>query len=220
MVRARVIKDLKVSRTPRQVAGRLRLKAGDPTAALMTASRPAEGATVSRDAIYRWIYALPKGELVRSGIMLHAERRTRKSRRTVRERTVRIVGRTSIDARPRRRGRPAGAGPWEGDPITGTAGPTTAATMMKRANRSTVILGLPEGKNAPLLSARAATASPFSVPARASPHRLTPTAARGRHCAFHRSGSAGTRRALRADSPGAARGHRLNAGFRPDDPTN
>jgi transposase InsO family protein len=54
---ARVRADLRRSRTPRQVAARLRLEASDASAGLMPGSLPAGGKTVSREAICRWIYA-------------------------------------------------------------------------------------------------------------------------------------------------------------------
>ncbi|MCD2146519.1 helix-turn-helix domain-containing protein [Gordonia paraffinivorans] len=82
-LRARVLADLKHSRTPRQIAGRLRLEAVDDTVELMEGSTPAQGATVSHEAIYRWIYALPKGELATQGIVLQSRRTRRKPRGTV-----------------------------------------------------------------------------------------------------------------------------------------
>ncbi|MFB9164189.1 hypothetical protein BJ956_000627 [Arthrobacter psychrochitiniphilus] len=39
----------------------------------MTKLPDAEGRTVSHEAIYRWIYALPKGELAKSGILLQSK---------------------------------------------------------------------------------------------------------------------------------------------------
>ena len=78
---ARVRADLKRSRTPRQIAGRLRREASDGSVALMPGSPPAGGKTVSHEAIYRWIYALPKGELAREGILLRSRRTVRKRRR-------------------------------------------------------------------------------------------------------------------------------------------
>ena len=58
----RVLADLGRSRTPRQIAGRLRLEAADATVGLMDGSLPAGGATASHEAVYQFIYALPKGE--------------------------------------------------------------------------------------------------------------------------------------------------------------
>ena len=70
VLRARVLADLKRSRTPRQIAGRLRLEAADATVGLMTGSIPADGLSVSHEAIYQFIYAMPRGELAAHGILL------------------------------------------------------------------------------------------------------------------------------------------------------
>ncbi|WP_219815535.1 hypothetical protein [Rathayibacter rathayi] len=64
--------DLKRFRTPRQIAGRVQLEATDASVDTMTHSLDAEGSTVSHEAIYRWIYADPKGELAREGILLRS----------------------------------------------------------------------------------------------------------------------------------------------------
>jgi len=97
---ARVVKDLSRSRTPRQIAGRLRLEAADPTVEVMNNSLPAQGRVVSHEAIYTWIYALPKGELAKSAIMLRSKRTRRMKRKALGARTGgRIVGMISIDDR-------------------------------------------------------------------------------------------------------------------------
>jgi IS30 family transposase len=82
----------------------------------MPGSLPAGGKTVSREAIYRWIYALPRGELAREGILPRSRRTARKRRRPLGERTGgRIVGMVSIDDRdPDVAGRRV-PGAWEGD---------------------------------------------------------------------------------------------------------
>lgn len=76
---ARVKTVLARSRTPRQIAGRLRLEATDTSVETMTKLPDAEGRTVSHEAIYRWIYALLKGELAKSGILLQSKRTKRRS---------------------------------------------------------------------------------------------------------------------------------------------
>ena len=97
---ARVRADLRRSRTPRQIAARLRLEASDASVGLMPGSLAAEGKTVSHEAIYRWIYALPKGELAREGILLRSRRTARRRRRPLGERTGgKIIGMVSIDDR-------------------------------------------------------------------------------------------------------------------------
>ena len=145
---ARVRADLAQSRTPRQVAGRLRLEAVDATVGLMEHSLPAEGKTVSHEAIYRWIYAHPKGELLDAGILLRSKRTVRKRRKPLGERTGgRIVGMVSIDDRPEHVAGRRVPGAWEGDLIIGRAGKTAAATLVERTSRFVILLGLSMGKD-------------------------------------------------------------------------
>lgn len=149
VLQARVRADLFRSRTPRQIAGRLHLEATDPTVDTMTKSPDADGRTVSHEAIYRWIYALPKGELAKSGILLQSKRTQRKHRKPLGERTGgRIIGMVSIDDRPESAADRRVPGAWEGDLIIGKAGKTAAATLVERTSRFVVICGLPEGKKA------------------------------------------------------------------------
>jgi IS30 family transposase len=102
-----------MSRTPRQIAGRLRLEAADASVGLMDGSLPAGGATASHEALYQFIYALPKGELARHGILLRTKRTRRKPRTTGRAKRAPIVGMVSIDARdPDAEGRRV-PGHWE-----------------------------------------------------------------------------------------------------------
>lgn len=72
--------DLFRSRTPRQIAGRLRAEAVEVTLEPLPGSPDTEGRTVSHEAIYQYIYALPKGELAAAGIMLRSKRTRRKPR--------------------------------------------------------------------------------------------------------------------------------------------
>ena len=69
--------DLTASWTPNEIAGRLRLEATDPTVERMANSPDARGRTVSGEAIYQYIYAIPKGELARKGIFLQSKRTKR-----------------------------------------------------------------------------------------------------------------------------------------------
>lgn len=149
VLRARVCADLKRSRTPRQIAGRLRREAADGSVGLMPGSRPADGTTVSHEAIYRWIYALPRGELAREGIMLRSRRAARRRRRPLGERTGgKIIAMVSIDDRdPQVAGRRV-PGAWEGDLIIGRAGQSAAATLVERTSRFVIIAGPPDAKNA------------------------------------------------------------------------
>lgn len=146
---ARVRADLARSRTPRQIAGRLRLEATDASVETMTKSPDAEGRTVSHEAIYRWIYALPKGELAKSGILLQSKRTKRKSVKPLGERTGgRIIGMVSIDDRPEEASDRRVPGAWEGDLVVGKGGKSAIATLVERNSRFLIMLGLPEGKKA------------------------------------------------------------------------
>ena len=150
---ARVRADLRRSRTPRQIAGRLRLEARDPTVEPMSQATDAGGRTVSHEAVYRWIYALPKGELAKSAILLRSKRTQRKKRKPLGQRTGgRIIAMVSIDDRPEDVADRRVPGAWEGDLVIGKAGRTAAATLVERTSRFTIILGLPDGKNADALA--------------------------------------------------------------------
>ncbi|QDQ96346.1 IS30 family transposase [Tomitella fengzijianii] len=145
----RVRTDLRHSRTPRQIAGRLHREATDDSVDTMVHSPDAGGRTISHEAIYQWIYALPKGELAKSGILLRSKRTRRKPRKALGERTgAKIVGMVSIDDRPEQASDRRVPGSWEGDLIIGKGGKSAAATLVERTSRFTLICGLPAGKNA------------------------------------------------------------------------
>ena len=113
----------------------------------------AGGRTVSHEAVYRWIYALPKGELAKSAILLRSKRTQRKKRKPLGQRAGgRIIGMVSIDDRPEDVADRRVPGAGEGDLVIGKAGRTAAATLVERTSRFTIILGLPEGKNADALA--------------------------------------------------------------------
>ncbi|WP_245861934.1 IS30 family transposase [Sanguibacter antarcticus] len=151
VLRARVLADLKRSRTPRQIAGRLLLEAVGPTVARVSHSPAAGGATASHEAIYRFIYALPKGDLAKHAVMLRSKRIARRPRKPAGERTGPIVGMVPIDDRDATVADRRVPGHWEGDLVVGAFGRSAVATLVERTTRFVVILGLPQGKtSAPL----------------------------------------------------------------------
>ncbi|WP_246777861.1 helix-turn-helix domain-containing protein [Buchananella hordeovulneris] len=99
VLEARARQDLARSCSPRQIAGRLRAEAGDRTLQAPPGSRDVQGLTLSHDAIYQHLYALPKGELAKHGIMLRSKRSSRKPRQNGHKTGARIVGMVSIDDR-------------------------------------------------------------------------------------------------------------------------
>lgn len=133
-LRREVVTRLRAGCSPDQVAGRLRYEHPDQKARW-----------VSHEAIYTWIYALPKGELARQGILLRSGRTQRRTRGRTRSPGARIVGMTSIDARPTEASDRAVPGHWEGDLVIGKAGKTAMATLVERTSRYAVPVALPRG---------------------------------------------------------------------------
>lgn len=113
----------------------------------MEHSPPAAGKTISHEAIYRWIYALPKGDLAKQAIMLRSKRTRRRKRAELGRRPGPIIGMVSIDDRPDTGDRRV-PGAWEGDLLIGKDSKSAAATLVERTSRFTVIRALPQGKNA------------------------------------------------------------------------
>lgn len=143
VLQARVDADLAASWTPNEIAGRLRLEAADPTVDRMANSPDARGQTVSGEAIYQYIYALPKGELARRGIFLQSKRTKRRPRTTGRTRGGPIVGMVPIAERGEDAAERRVPGHWEGDLIIGKNGTSCAATLVERMSGFTGLLALP-----------------------------------------------------------------------------
>ena len=84
-LRAAVLHRLRAGWSPDQIAGRLRHE--QPGAQAGRVADP-----ISHEAIYTWLYALPKGELARQGILLRSGRTQRRPRRRATTPGARIVG--------------------------------------------------------------------------------------------------------------------------------
>ncbi len=158
VLRAEVTARLRAGYSPDQVAGRLRYEHAGPDA-----DRVAD--TVSHEAIYSWIYALPKGELARQGIVLRSGRTTRRPRGRRSSPGARIVGMTSIHARPAEASDRVVPGHWEGDLMIGKAGRSAMATLVERTSRYTVPVALPAGHRDATSTCDALIASVTGMPA-------------------------------------------------------
>jgi IS30 family transposase len=157
-LRERVLGKLRAGCSPDQVAGRLRHEHAGAHA-----ERVAD--TVSREAIYTWIYALPKGELAKQGIVLRSGRTRRRPRGRRSSPGARIVGMTSIDARPTEVDDRAVPGHWEGDLVIGRAGRSAMATLVERTSRYTVPVALPAGRRDATTTANALISTVTGMPA-------------------------------------------------------
>ena len=154
---SQVIARLRAGHSPDEVAGRLRHEHSG-----QHAERVAD--TVSHEAIYTWIYALPKGELARQGILLRSGRTRRRPRGRSSSPGARIVGMTSIDARPAEASDRAVPGAWEGGLVIGKAGRSAMATLVERTSRYTVPVALPAGRRDALTTCDALIAAVSGMP--------------------------------------------------------
>lgn len=134
----RVLSGLRVGWSPDQIAGRLKY---DRSCGEVVD-------TVSHEAIYTWMYALPKGELGRLGVELRSGRERRKPRGRACTPGARIVGMRSIDDRPAEVADRQIPGHWEGDLVIGKNGASAAGTLVERKSRFTLIVPLPLGRTA------------------------------------------------------------------------
>ena len=156
-LREQVLGKLRAGCSPDQVAGRLRFEHGGEHAERVAA-------TVSHEAIYTWIYALPKGELAKQGVLLRSGRTKRRPRGRRSRPGARIVGMTSIDARPAEVTDRAVPGHWEGDLVIGRQGRSAMATLVERTSRYTVPVALPQGRRDATTTADALITSVTAMP--------------------------------------------------------
>jgi len=148
-----VVGRLRAGYSPDQVAGRLRYE------------HPGQQARwVSHEAIYTWLYALPKGELARQGILLRSGRTHRRPRGRTTTPGARIVGMRSIDQRPAEVAGRCVPGHWEGDLVIGRAGRTAMATLVERTSRYTVPVALPAGRRDATTTCNALTTTIGDLP--------------------------------------------------------
>jgi transposase, IS30 family len=138
-LRAAVLARLRAGWSPDQIAGRLRHEPQGAQAGWVAGP-------VSHEAIYTWLYALPKGELARQGILLRSGRTSRRPRGRTRAPGARIVGMHCIDDRPAEVTDRRVPGHWEGDLMIGRAGRSAMATLVERTSRYTVPVALPAGR--------------------------------------------------------------------------
>jgi len=120
---------------------------------------------ISHEAVYRFIYVLPRGELKRTLIKAlrqeHAYRRKR--RKSSEEKRGKIADMLSIEERPAEVADRSVPGHWEGDLIIGRHKRTALGTLVERTTRYTLLVPLGRKKDA--TSVRKAYARAFrSVP--------------------------------------------------------
>lgn len=101
---------------------------------------------ISPEAIYQYIYVLPRGELKRT--LIAALRQERKYRRKTQKRLAgeetrgKIADMTSIEERPQEVADRTVPGHWEGDLILGKYKRTALGTLVERTTRRTILVPL------------------------------------------------------------------------------
>ncbi|WP_454931906.1 transposase [Actinomyces oricola] len=143
VLKARVDADLAASWTPNQIAGRLPLEAADPTVERMANPPDAQGWTISSEAIYQYIDALPRGELARRGLPA-LETHPPPTPRPRPSPGLRSV--SGLRPRPSAAPTPKGGGSpntGKGDLIIRKNGASCAATLVERVSGFTGLLAPP-----------------------------------------------------------------------------
>lgn len=106
---------------------------------------------ISHEAIYRYIYVLPRGELRRTLIKsLRQEHRYRRTRKkgNVEEKRGKIADMLSIEERPKEVADRSVPGHWEGDLLVGLHRKTALGTLVERMTRYTILVPLGKDKSA------------------------------------------------------------------------
>jgi len=119
---------------------------------------------ISHEAIYQYIYVLPRGELKQTLIKAlrqeHKYRRTQKSGKTE-EKRGKIADMLSIEERPAEVADRIVPGHWEGDLILGKYKRSALGTLVERTTRYTILVPLGYQKDA--ISVREAYAKAFKT---------------------------------------------------------
>jgi IS30 family transposase len=137
-LRERVTGDLRNGWSPEQIAGRL----------CYDRRRGETDMSVSHETIYTWIYAQPKGELARTGVVLRTGREQRKPRGRKKPAGAKITGMRSIEDRPAEVTGRQVPGHWEGDLVIGKGGKSAMGTLVERVSRFLCPVALPHGHDA------------------------------------------------------------------------
>lgn len=157
-LRMYVLSGLRQCWSPREIVRRMNMEYREETTMRL-----------SHEAIYQYIYVLPRGSLKQE--LIQALRQERKYRRKQggrkgkpEETRGKIADMLSIEERPAEVADRTVPGHWEGDLIMGKYKRTALGTLVERTTRYTLLVSL--GKNKDALSVRRAYARAFmSVPA-------------------------------------------------------
>ena len=145
--------------SPEQISGRRkRMEAG--------LEQPS-GLSVSHEAIYGAIYALPRGELRRELIACLRQGKPARGRKPKgSERRGKLANMTNIRERPEEVEGRLIPGHWEGDLILGAGGASAIGTLVERTSRFVVLVRMPTRKADVVASAFAGALNAIPAPLR------------------------------------------------------
>ena len=125
--------------SPEQISGRRKR--------MVEGLEQASGLTVSHEAIYLAIYAMPRGELRRELIACLRQGKPHRGRRSrAEERRGKLVGMANIRERPEEVEGRLVPGHWEGDLILGAGGASAVGTLVERTTRFVMLVRMPTRK--------------------------------------------------------------------------
>ena len=129
---------LKLGWSPEQIANRLKLEyPNEPNM------------QISHEAIYTYLYVLPRGELRKELLSyLRQHQRSRRKRANTHSKRGQIPNMISIDERPKEVEKRTIPGHWEGDLIVGKGRLSALGTLVERTTRTTILVPLRK-KDAP-----------------------------------------------------------------------
>lgn len=166
---------LRLKWSPEQISGRRKRIEGG--------MEQQSGLSVSHEAIYQAIYALPRGELRRELIAsLRQDKPTRGRKPKGAERRGKLCNMTNIKERPEEVEGRLVPGHWEGDLILGARGASAIGTLVERTTRFLLLVRMPTRK-----ADVAACAFAGALNAIAAPLRKTLTYDQGKEMAAHES---------------------------------
>jgi IS30 family transposase len=139
-LRRYVIEKLKEAWSPKEISERIRIEYPKDTAM-----------TISHEAIYRYIYVLPRGELKK--MLIKALRQEHKYRRVQKRGQAegnrgKIANMLSIEERPAEVADRTVPGHWEGDLILGKYKRSALGTLVERTTRYTILVPIRDQKDA------------------------------------------------------------------------
>ena len=140
----------KLDRNPRlreEVMAKLRLRwSPEQIATFLKKKYPQDkGMTISHEAIYTYLYVLPKGQLRKELLSCLRQGRKRRRKKNRKDRAVerKLEDMISIEERPSEVAERTVPGHWEGDLIIGKNRQSALGTLVERTTRTTILVPLP-----------------------------------------------------------------------------